>query len=697
MHTLTLLAKRGLIITMVVVLLGATPTTVFADPADTTPAATSAQPGDQSTSSASSPAKTTNGTSSPTGSSAHTYSYNASSGLWENAYYTWNPNTKETLPKYTQEYTYNPSTGMWDSFVWQYSAASGVYKSVPLSVATPPANAITYGGPELVAQPEQLSSSTPTDTSKPLQNTSSAAMSSSTLPEVGNGGTDVSKTNALNQNLEFATSGRITNFLNSTSRSGNAIIIANTTAGNAQSGDAASIANVFNLLQSNSGFGNADFAQFTANIQGNVQGDLMIDPAQFAQPANISQQNLANLKINNSLDGSIQNNINLGATSGDASAYKNTTAGNVTTGNADAIANVVNMINSVVAANQSFLGTINIYGNYFGNILVPTESLNAVLASTGPNTSNNTKSTTNINTSLTNNTSETITNNTNLSATTGTATVDSNTSGGSATTGNALTNLTILNLTGRQINAANSLLVFVNVLGKWVGLIMDAPAGTTAAAVGGGVTSNSTTAVNADITNNEKKTIENNITLAAKTGNASATKNTNAGNATSGNATASANIANVMNSNFNISQWFGILFINVFGTWNGNFGAAKPVVTPVVPGSGGVSSVAGSLGGGIKDMKVFRFTPSSDSESSQLGLSPLSSSDENQTSDELMQQVSTVLAARTNTPSANKQAATLASDPNEATSLIAVLPFVLGIAGLSFVALDRYREIRRRS
>jgi hypothetical protein len=141
----------------------------------------------------------------------------------------------------------------------------------------------------------------------------------------------------------------------------------------------------------------------------------------------------------------------------------------------------------------------------------------------------------------------------------------------------------VLNLTGRQVDAKDSLLVFVNVLGKWVGMIVNAP-GSTAAAFGSGVVNNN---VNLSSTTNVNNTgsITNNIDVNAVSGNASVTGNTKAGDATSGNATASANIANVSTSTFKLSDWFGVLFINVYGTWIGSFGVNTAAGT-VVPLSG---------------------------------------------------------------------------------------------------------------
>jgi hypothetical protein len=68
--------------------------------------------------------------------------------------------------------------------------------------------------------------------------------------------------------------------------------------------------------------------------------------------------------------------------------------------------------------------------------------------------------------------------------------VSRNTQADSAKTGDATSNLTLLNLTGHNVIAENAVLVFVNVFGKWVGLIMDAPQGATSAVLGGGVSSN---------------------------------------------------------------------------------------------------------------------------------------------------------------------------------------------------------------
>jgi len=105
--------------------------------------------------------------------------------------------------------------------------------------------------------------------------------------------------------------------------------------------------------------------------------------------------------------------------------------------------------------------------------------------------------------------------------------------------------------------------------------------------LGGGITSSgpnstnateSSAALNSNTTNNANLAITNNVNATAQSGNATVTNNTQAGNATSGNADTAMNILNLEGSNLSLSNWFGILFINVFGIWNGSFGVA-PTVT----------------------------------------------------------------------------------------------------------------------
>ncbi|MET0979705.1 MAG: hypothetical protein ABWX90_00420, partial [Candidatus Saccharimonadales bacterium] len=362
-------------------------------------------------------------------------------------------------------------------------------------------------------------------------------------------------------------------------------------------------ATVINQINSSVNGNGAEFATFVTDVVGDVHGDIMLYPmllASMLQAANNPSD--SSIAVNN--NAAVTNNVNLNATSGNADVIDNTRAGNATTGSANTVANVMNIINSIIAANQSFVGTVNIYGNLDGDILVAPDFLPQLLAS-----NNGASSPDGSSLAVSSEETQSIMNNINLNAATGNAVVANNTTAGNATTGNAATNLVLLNLSGHQIVANDSLLVFVNVLGQWVGLIVDAPNGATAAALGNGVTTNTATPdLSIDVDNNSR--IVNNLNLNSQSGNATVDGNTSAGNATTGNATASANVANISNSQLGLSGWFGVLFINVFGSWLGSFGVDTDRGNQPGSTSGGGSST-GQPASGPAPTGPFQFVASS--------------------------------------------------------------------------------------
>lgn len=374
----------------------------------------------------------------------------------------------------------------------------------------------------------------------------------------------VTQDSNVTANENIANNVDITNNLNSDAGTGDAGVTRNLTAGDAGTGDANAGTTIINSVHSSVGDGDTSgIANFTMDIYGDITGDISIGPninnATIDRNANIS----SSTNVNNS--DTLVNNQTLKATSGDATVSSNTKAGSAKSGDANTVANVLNLINTIIAANKSFIGTINIHGNLNGDILVSPDFIPQLLGSNAEVYGNY-----NMNQTMNINDDQSIVNNVKLNATSGTATVSGNTSAGTAKTGDAQTNLTILNLTGHKVDAKKSLLVFVNVLGRWVGMIVDAP-GATSAALGSGVIRD-TVNVNNDTNINNAAKIVNNLDLSSASGDATVSKNTVAGDAITGDATASANIANISTSEFNLSDWFGVLFINVYGTWVGSFG-----------------------------------------------------------------------------------------------------------------------------
>jgi hypothetical protein len=549
-------------------------------------------------------------------------------------------------PEPERTYTYNPDTQHWDSDKWAFNPATGRYEAIvtPLVVEQQPAVTDT------------------TNTTQPVVD----------KPDT---------TTSVNAD----TNATINNGLNSTATTGDAAVASNTNAGNATTGAASAVATIMNTINSSVSGNGAEFATFVTDVVGDVHGDIMLYPmllAAMLQAATHPTE--STITVNN--DATITNDLNLNATSGDASVTRNTNAGNATSGTANTVANVMNIINSIIAANQSFVGTVNIYGNLDGDILVAPDFLPQMLASNTGGSSAPANSLT-----VSSQDTQSIINNINLDAASGNALVANNTSAGNATTGNAATNLVLLNLSGHQIVASDSLLVFVNVLGQWVGLIVDAPSGTTAAALGNGVTTNNVAPdLTINVDNNNK--IVNNLNLNSKSGDATVTNNTNAGNATTGNATASANVANVSGSQLGLSGWFGVLFINVFGSWLGSFGIDTEHGNP--PASGvGASAAQPSPAAPTQPFqfveKAVRSTTSSVpflggfSGSNQQEVPVEASTDEA----EVQKVAATVATPSSNTPSSQSQA----------TSEFDFLPFIAAafIIGLGVIATKNIISLLR--
>jgi hypothetical protein len=680
------LAKQSLFITTVIVLFSSSllPMASFADA--TTPALNSQT--------CTPPVSTQPGVHEPIGADAKTYTYNCTTGLWQNNYYTFDPSTGITTATYPIVYTYNTTTGNYDTTVWTYDATTGSYVAVTESVTQPAAGANVVGGPAAKTDPSPSSiSNTGAGSTNDLGNGSEGSSISGTGADSNN---DINGDNTNNLVANNQTGVNVNNALTQGATTGNASVLANTQGGSATSGDAQSIANVVNMLQSSSSALSGNTVTFVANIDGNVNGDLLIDPSTLAnvQPASSNSGTTNNLTLNNSTNAAINNNIDVGANSGNATVSANTNGGDATTGNATAIANVVNLIDSAITSGKSFVGVININGDLNGNIVVPPNLINQLIASnvptvsiseTGPSSTNTIAGSNSSNNTTVNNTNnEGINNNVNSSAASGNANESANTNGGDATTGNAATNVTAFNLTGSQVVGANDLLVFVNVLGSWVGMIVNAPAGATAAELGGGITSDTNSGNNnTTVNNNNDDTINNNIDTNAKSGNADESENTNGGNATSGNADTAVNLLNVENSGLSFSGWFGILFINVLGTWHGDFGIEPSPANTVSPATTNGSSGSNSSSTQSGSMKVFRFVPTGTNEPSNSSV--VSNINSSQTTN------GSVLAAhisKGNLSSANNQL-----PPSRFDDLL--FPVIAVVAFILYIIADRIHTLRQ--
>ncbi len=503
--------------------------------------------------------KTTQGPQEPTGPENTSYTYNPATDLWENQYYTWSPVTKKTSPKTEQTYSYNPSTGRWDDIEHVYAPEQGKY--IPRAVSAPISPVASQDDSY---QDGQTSAA-------PALKISSSSLLNDPNTNLGPGSLEVTTYNSSNN-------GYFDNFFNanisvsvtSNAQSGNASVLQNTIGGSALTGNALAMANIMNLAQSAWGVNGLLPQMYTENIQGDYFGDIFLDPGLLAVNNNSSNSN--ELIVNSTQDVSITNNIELVAQSGDALVQSNTRGGDAASGDATAILNLMNIINSSITTGQSFIGMLNIFGNLEGDVLMPDNLLDSLLASNIPTSQIEIAEGVDTSFLLENNSTHTVNNNIQASASSGDAVVGMNTDAGDAVSGDANTSITVFNLVGNHVVAERALLVFVNVQGTWVGFITNAPTGSNAALLGGGVSSTQNNNYDTTYNIDNSSSITNNVDLTASTGSASVLNNTTAGGATTGNANATANITNISNSTLSLANWFGILFINIFGNWNGSFG-----------------------------------------------------------------------------------------------------------------------------
>lgn len=344
-----------------------------------------------------------------------------------------------------------------------------------------------------------------------------------------------------------------------------------------------------------------------------------------ASSTNTTTETIAN-------DADVVNNIKITADSGGNDASFNTNGDStIKTGNANVVANVVNVLNTVV---DGVIHTVNIFGDLVGNILLPEQQpissadcgccapdLSAENSNNGSG-STNTADATSTNTSTTTQTNNaTINNNLNLKGNTGDNDVNFNTNGNNLVeSGDVSVDANVINVA--NVNVAGGpcgdpvYMVFVNdPSGNWQGQIAGAAPGTyfyasdgllyvvdesgNLIAVNSGNGSNSTnastssasTTTTTTITNNGS--ITNNINIEANTGDNKASYNTGGQNSiTTGNANIVVNVINFINSNFS-GRKVVMTVVNVLGSWIGHF--VPPGFLPPAPLA--QASAGGAAGG----------------------------------------------------------------------------------------------------
>ncbi len=222
---------------------------------------------------------------------------------------------------------------------------------------------------------------------------SSASVSGTGADSTNQAGVSNSGQTTINNTATTAVANNIT----TSATSGSVGAEANTTAGNLTTGVANTTQGLFNLANSSIFGDNAVLV--IVNVLGHWVGKIMTVPGGGATGSALltgnaqvsttgadsnnasSVSNSTNTNINAQSVGTITNNVNVEAQSGDAVARQNTNVGNVSTGNAQATSSVANIVNSVLNVKHWFgVLVINVLGGWTGDLNHDSEAGNTPLA-----------------------------------------------------------------------------------------------------------------------------------------------------------------------------------------------------------------------------------------------------------------------------------------------------------------------------
>lgn len=285
-----------------------------------------------------------------------------------------------------------------------------------------------------------------------------------------------------------------------------------------------------------------------------------------------------NLTANGTNTANIHNNITVVADTGGNQALGSNAS--VSTGDAYAAANVINVANTNITDSQYLLLVFNNFADYAGDIVLPNSDFFARHFSgreSRPTVG--------------------ITNTANITNSVETVADTGNNSGGDITTGNAYSQSSVENIVNQNIIGGGSFNMLIRVHGDWGGTINGLPDGMTWQQTSRGIElSYSPLAAGGsgnDVTVNTHNTanIHNDVKVYALTGDNEAKKD---GDINTGNAHADSSIMNIANTNVISSNWSNLIF-TIFGDWDGDLSFGQPNLwigieanspdNPIMPGS----------------------------------------------------------------------------------------------------------------
>ena len=411
--------------------------------------------------------------------------------------------------------------------------------------------------------------------------------------EVNNGvNTNNTTTDAASTTVDNTNNATTTNDTASDADTGGNVVQGSGGSSSISTGNAISQANVINVVNANitnsqglieflNAFnaGGYDLSNLDLSYFNNSLTNSACSFSSCGSSLNVSNTN--NATVTNTVISEASTGGNNASTTGDAS---------VSTGNAAASANVVNVVNTNITDSHYLLVALNNFGDLSGNIVLPGASFFNQLMAQNAKTGN---------TSVTNDNTAVVNSTTSADADTGDNTASSS-GDTSVTTGDALSNSTTVNQVNTNMTGGSTVFLLVNVFGDWSGNIQGLPSGLSWAQTQNGVAitggSGSLSTLNdgtTTVSNTNDATVNNNVQVYALTGQNEASSSNGTAQVATGNAYASANVVNLVNTNILGQNWI-LAILNVFGNWNGNLdfgqpdlwiGAVAQTTNPTQPGS----------------------------------------------------------------------------------------------------------------
>ena len=285
----------------------------------------------------------------------------------------------------------------------------------------------------------------------------------------------------------------------------------------------------------------------------------------------------ADIEVENNNDAVVENNSTTTADTGENTANNNEDT-IIDTGDAYATANVVNVVNTNIFNSHGFIVFLNSFMSSDSDLDLRDRGWLEAPGDSGRCGVYECESISSLYASLyigNNNTAE-ITNSVVVRSSTGGNESSGNSGDSIISTGDAYAAANVVNIVNTNIVNSNYLVLTFNNFGDWGGDIVF-PAKEAFKNLFGGVNSTVCGGSSLEVTNNNEAVVENNIVTTADTGNNEASGNGGDSVIVTGDAVASTNVVNEINTNILCETSFAVVF-RVHGSWAGNiFGAPDNV------------------------------------------------------------------------------------------------------------------------